>query len=266
MICVKISRSDNPPRIWWCPTGPLTFLPLHAAGTYQSNEPGSQVWDFVTSSYTPTLTALLETSHITTLDEFKLLAIAQPTAQGHNPIPNTTKELIQIRKQAANLQVESLEGADATVKRVMQGMKESTWIHLACHGTQNADTPTTSALILHDGRLELSQIVQTPLPRADFAFLSACQTATGDKRLSDEAVHLAAGMLLVGYRGVIATTWSIKDDDAPFIADEVYSYLFKDQRPDRTKAAHALHHAVQKLRRDKGLPFLSWVPFIHVGM
>ncbi|KAJ6529941.1 hypothetical protein DFH09DRAFT_934658, partial [Mycena vulgaris] len=41
--------------------------------------------------------------------------------------------------------------------------------------------------------------------------LSACQTARGAKGLQEESVHLAAGMLLAGYRGVIATMWSIMD-------------------------------------------------------
>jgi CHAT domain-containing protein len=266
--CLQISRTDDPPRIWWCATGPLAFLPLHAAGAYESEEPGSRIWDFVTSSYTPTLTALLNTPRADkpTPTEFKLLCIAQETTQGHSSLPNATEELIRIRRRAANLRVESLEGTEATVDRVIQGMKECSWLHLACHGTQDADNPTSSGLLLHKGRLELSQIMHTPLPHAELAFLAACKTATGEKRLSEEAVHLAAGMLLAGYRGVIATTWSIKDDDAPFVADEVYAYLFKGQRPDPKRAAHALHHAVHKLRKDKGVPFLSWVPFIHVGI
>jgi tetratricopeptide (TPR) repeat protein len=264
----QISRTDDPPRIWWCATGPLAFLPLHAAGVYENDQPGSRICDFVTSSYTPTLTALLEAPHAdtSTVARFKLLSIAQPATPGHSPLPNTTEELIRIRRRAAKLSVKSLEGPEATVDRVIQGMKECSWLHLACHGTQDADNPTKSGLLLQDGRLELSRITHTPLPHAELAFLSACQTATGVKRLSEEAVHLAAGMLLAGYRGVIATTWSIMDNDAPFVADEVYAYLFKDERPDPKRAAHALHHAVQKLRKDKGVSFLSWVPFIHVGI
>ncbi|KAF8597919.1 hypothetical protein BDV93DRAFT_512982 [Ceratobasidium sp. AG-I] len=37
-----------------------------------------------------------------------------------------------------------------------------------------------------------------------------------------ECVHLAAGMLIAGYPSVIATMWSISDDDAPSVADKVY--------------------------------------------
>ena len=48
--------------------------------------------------------------------------------------------------------------------------------------------------------------------------LSACQKSTGDGRLSEEAVHLAAGMLAASYRGVIATMWSVRDRYASELA------------------------------------------------
>ncbi|MEW2466144.1 hypothetical protein AB0919_14110 [Streptomyces sp. NPDC046994] len=53
------------PRLWWCPTGLLTLLPLHAAGIPDSgagtaDAAGDCVQDRVTPSYTPTLRALLD--------------------------------------------------------------------------------------------------------------------------------------------------------------------------------------------------------------
>ncbi|KAK0493976.1 hypothetical protein EDD18DRAFT_1402949 [Armillaria luteobubalina] len=52
--------STNLPRLWWCPTGPLAFLPVHAARDYCTNEQGTKLSDYVISSYTPTLTILLD--------------------------------------------------------------------------------------------------------------------------------------------------------------------------------------------------------------
>jgi CHAT domain-containing protein len=155
-------------------------------------------------------------------------------------------------------------GENATVERVRQEMAQSNWIHLACHGKQNSDNPMESGFLLHDRMLKLSEIIEMSLPKADFAFLSACQTAMGDERVADESVHLAAGMLLSGCRGVIATTWSIRDEDAPKIAEDVYGRIFKDGKPNRKEAAYALHEAVKRLR-DSGAKFTSWVPFIHIG-
>jgi hypothetical protein len=51
-------------------------------------------------------------------------------------------------------------------------------------------------------------LAKMSLPKADFAFLSACQTVMGDEKVAEESV----------WDVVIATTWSIRDDDAPKIA------------------------------------------------
>jgi CHAT domain-containing protein len=177
---------------------------------------------------------------------------------------------MQIEQLGASLHVHSLLGDLATVESVMEGMEKHSWVHLACHAVQDISEPTRSAFCLQDGHLTLSKIVTKSFPHADLAFLSACQTATGDENLSEEAVHLAAGMMAAGYKSVIATMWSIMDDDAPLVAAEVYSHLVRGSEPDSTRAAHALHHAVQRLREHlekSGKPsFRSWVPFIHVGM
>jgi CHAT domain-containing protein len=149
----------------------------------------------------------------------------------------------------------------------MKEMKDSNWVHLACHGAQRQDEPTKSALILQDGHLTLEEIIKLDLPRAEFAYLSACQTTTGEEKLSDEAVHIAGGMLLAGYRGVVATMWSIQDDLAPEVADEFYRRIMEgERRPDNRKAAEALHFAVQKLRRRGDVPLTSWIPFVHLGV
>lgn len=123
-----------------------------------------------------------------------------------------------------------------------------------------------SGFLLHDNKiLELSEIVKQPLPKADFAFLSACQTAMGDEKVAEESVHLAAGMLLSGCRGVIATMWSIQDEDAPKITKGVYGMIPKGGQPDRKGAALALHEAVKCLRDNSDSDYVSWVPFIRIG-
>ena len=184
---------------------------------------------------------------------------------GQNPLPGTVKELERIRHHVGELPIEVLADSDASVESVVAGMMRNSWVHLACHGTQQTGDPTQSALILHGGHLQLARIIQLRLIHARFAFLSACQTASGDPELEEEAVHLAAGMLLAGYRGVVATSWSIQDEDAPVIADEVYAEILRDANPDPSKAARALQKAVHNRRR-RGASPLSWAPFIHFGI
>jgi CHAT domain-containing protein len=193
--------------------------------------------------------------------------VIQPSAPGTSYIPSTKEELENIRRNLADRTHVVLEGVEGTKKQVMRGMEECHWVHLACHGVQKPEEPTKSALILQDGHLTLEEIIKLNLPKAEFAFLSACQTTTGDESLSEEAVHIAGGMLLAGYRGVVATMWSIKDDLAPEVTDEFYSHIMKDEeRPDSRKAAEALHLAVQKLQKKAGISLTDWIPFVHLGL
>jgi CHAT domain-containing protein len=223
----------------------------------------------MTSSYTPTLTTLLELYQNSQMMFQGLLAVAQPCTPGQSMLPNARKELANIEFADACLQTHTLSAEQATVDIVVAEMKRHSWVHLACHATQDAGEPTQSAFLLHDGRLALSRLITESFPYADFAFLSACQTAAGDSKLSEEAVHLAAGMLSSGYRSVIATMWSIQDLHAPLVASEVYHHLVHNSLLNSTSAAHALHHAVKHLRGqlgESGHEFVSWVPYIHVGI
>ncbi|KAF8159786.1 hypothetical protein B0H34DRAFT_807283 [Crassisporium funariophilum] len=59
----KLPHPDSDPsRIRWCATGPLAFLPMHAAGLYAPDAEGQRniLSDLAISSYTPTVTVLLE--------------------------------------------------------------------------------------------------------------------------------------------------------------------------------------------------------------
>ena len=70
--------------------------------------------------------------------------------------------------------------------------------------------PLDSALLLQDGQLKVSQMMQESMTNASLAFLSACETAMGDENLPDEAIHLGSTLLFVGFRGVIATMWWVE--------------------------------------------------------
>lgn len=196
-----------------------------------------------------------------------LLTIGQKSTLGMPPLPGTELELTRIHEQSQGHRVTKLDGDSATPTAVLTGMEEHSWVHLACHAKQDIANPMQSAFYLHGGTLDLATIIQKQIKNADLAFLSACQTATGDKSLSDEAVHLAAGMLVAGYRTVIATMWSIGDADAPVIAEKVYEYLLEGETPDARRAAVAVHKATECLREKVGLKaFAKWVPYIHIGL
>ncbi|KAJ6562314.1 CHAT domain-containing protein [Mycena capillaripes] len=275
-----LTESKNPPRVWWCPTGPFSFLPIHAAGVYEEDKEIS-VCDYVISSYAPTLGTLLRPPPTTT--QFKMTAIIQPAAVDLPGLRYTKDELSRIEERIPKQWLTSLgRTSQTTVDQALFHLQQSSVVHFACHGIQDSTNPLESGLLLADGRLKVSQIMgstsgsptETPLQRRmSLAFLSACETAKGDNELPDEAMHLAAGLLFTGFRGVVATM-TMADADGPKIADDFYAHLFSPCDaasdppilPDLTKAAEALHFAVGNLRKEPGISLRRWVPFVHYGL
>ena len=77
--------------------------------------------------------------------------------------------------------------------------------------------------------------------------------------------------MAVGFKGVIATMWSIYDADAPSIVEAYYKKLLELRASGtvplgHTGAAYALHYAMGCLRDEVGEDrFERWVPFVHFG-
>ncbi|KAJ7242667.1 CHAT domain-containing protein [Mycena rebaudengoi] len=274
---LHLTKSDSPPRLWWCPTGPFAFVPIHAAGIYTELQTDC-VSDYVVSSYTPTLTALLNPpAHAETV---KATVVVEPHAPNCSPLPGTEEESGNIERRIPSQTLTVLRSP--TRDEVTPHLQDSSIVHFACHGIQDLKNPLDSGLMVADGCLKVSHIMRRPdngeREKTEnvmkLAFLSACETAKGDEKTPDESMHLAATLLFAGFRGVVATMWSMNDEDGPQIADTFYEHLFRGcdlganppALPDLTKAAEALHFAVKKLRKESGMSFKRWVPFVHYGL
>ena len=197
-------KSDNPPILRWCPTGPFVFIPIHAAGIYKT-ETLESAFDYVVSSYMPTLGSGI--SDITPSTEpFKILAVIQPTTPDQKPLPFADVELQRIRSCAPKDSLVTL--LNGSINDVISQLPATSIAHFACHG-QTELNPLESALILEDGPLTVSQFIQQQqsILKASLAFLSACETAMGDENLPDEVIHLGSALLFAGFREVIATMW-----------------------------------------------------------
>jgi hypothetical protein len=216
-----------------------------------------------------------------------MMVVIESQTPGQKSLPCTLDELRNIEVHVPDKELIKL--VPGSVKNVMSNLLTTSIVHFACHGQQNTQNPLESALLLQDGPLCVSQIMQQPMSNASLAFLSACETAMGDENLPDEVIHLGATLLFAGFRGVVATMWlvdycvnlgdsvliilrSIADPDGPKVADTFYANIFTSNnlsangrsRPDTTQASRALHLAVAKLRSEN-VSFVRWVPFIHLG-
>ncbi len=252
-------------RLWWCPTGLLTLLPLHGAGYHQARD-GRTVLDRVISSYTPTLRALAEARKprpAVSPDAGRLLFVGVPEA------PDQLQMVEDVAREQDFLAghfpggLTVLSGRDATVAAVQAAMTGHRWVHLSCHGYQDLRDPSAAGLELSDGTLTITRLSGARYS-GELAFLSACRTAAGGIDLPDEAITLAAALNYTGYRHVLATLWSVDPAIAADTTAAVYAELITDSGLDPGRSAIALHQAVRALR-DARCPLGEWLPFTHTG-
>ncbi|WP_051826821.1 CHAT domain-containing protein [Kitasatospora aureofaciens] len=247
------------PRLWWCPTGMLSFLPLHAAGTYSARTPHG-VADYVVSSYTSTLNALHASStrppHSRT-DAPSLLVVATPEVAGQRPLTRADEDAGALAQLFPGASV--LSGPQATREAVLRELTTHSWAHFACHASRDRWGRAANRLLVDDGELSIHDIAALTVD-AELAFLAACGTAAGALFLADEAQHIASAFQLAGYRQVIATLWKVTDDDASEVTMALYRQLRAGVPP-----AEAVHSVTRSLRdRYPRSPWL-WAPYLHVG-
>jgi CHAT domain len=261
------------PRIWWCPSGLLSFLPLHAAGYHGGRFAGRRdtVLDRVVSSYTATVRALVYSRRPVTptaVPAGQVLVVAMEQTPDADDLPAATEEAALLAEKfgrQAKILNDANEAALATPGSVLNAMPDYPWAHFACHADVNLRDPSASHLLLHDRDvLTVLDINRLRLEGADLAYLSACSTAMTGGTLPDEAINLASAFQLAGYRRVIATLWPVDDDVAASLAHSFYDNL--GAAKTAATAALALHHAV-RLSRDRYPKKPSmWAAHVHSGI
>jgi tetratricopeptide (TPR) repeat protein len=204
------------PRLHWCPTGDFALLPIHAAGIYDGpKDTRICCSDYVVSSYTPTLSALLNAQSKapqTAPSHLDMLAVGED-ARALPAMPRlrfVERELATVEDTAKaskrDCSVDTIPH-HATVDGVTARIQTAHFVHLACHGTQDQTSALNSGFHLSDKKLTISGLMDLNLDKAWFAYLSACETAKSDAQQPDQVVHVASAMLHAGFKSVVATMW-----------------------------------------------------------
>ena len=263
-------REESWKRVWWCPIGPLAYLPLHAAGhhadTLSAATPNPRtVMDRVISSYTATVRSLAAGRAGTggPRDAGSAVVVAVPDAPGADPLPGAAREA---RLLGALLKpVDVLP--DPTRESVLDALPRHTVAHFACHGATNWADPASSHLVLRDREKPLTVADVSSLSLgAGLAYLSACSTTVPNPELADEAVHVTGAFHLAGYRHVVGTLWSADDTAAVETAELFYAGLLQPRgRLAVDRSAFALHQATRAMRARHPRDPSFWAGYTHTG-
>ena len=127
--------------------------------------------------------------------------------------------------------------------------------HFSCHGSYDQFTPIESSLLL-ETKLSIRAITDHGVAPW-LVNLSACETAVPDFRASEQLISFPTAFLLGGAAHVLASLWSVIDEDAIEVNRVCYQELAQGAHP-----AEALRTAVLSLRAEH--PF-RWGLFSHHG-
>jgi CHAT domain-containing protein len=141
-------------------------------------------------------------------------------------------------RAAASLRTHAtvLTGASATAEATLAAIDGAKLAHIACHGRFRADSPLFSSLELVDGPLNVHELQR--LRRApEMVVLSACDLATSELHPGDELLGLAAALLGLGTRTVIASVVPVPDDGAKHLMLDFHRRLVAGAAPATALAA-----------------------------
>jgi CHAT domain-containing protein len=188
--------------------------------------------------------------------------------QGFAPLLNVPDELAQIK--SAGLANQSLLNQQFTRSKLKQEIVDFRFpiVHLATHAQFSSNIDETF-ILSWDGRINVKQLdsllrddsleQQRPI---ELLVLSACETASGDKRAT---LGLAGVAIRAGARSTLATLWSVVDDSTAKTMSAFYRQLEQSKQIQINKA-EALRQAQLTLIKDKqyGHPHF-WAPFVLIG-
>lgn len=185
--------------------------------------------------------------------------------QGFAPLPAVDTEVNQI---AATLPTTQLLNQTFTTERLKNTLNDVPFsvVHLATHGQFSSKAEDTF-LVTWDGRINVQDLDALLQPRIrdqsqslELLVLSACQTATGDKRA---ALGLAGIALRSGARSTLATLWQVNDESTATLMVEFYQQLAEN--PGMTKADALRTAQLRLLKHPQYQQPFYWAPFVLVG-
>ncbi|MFD5985322.1 CHAT domain-containing protein [Streptomyces cyaneofuscatus] len=262
------------PRVWWCATGPLSGMPLHAASLLpdparpaDTSTVTDSVIDRVVSSYAPTLSVPAYSRDTTLGNAPKVLAVGLKNTPGEAKLAGAHLEVDAVCRWAPD--ATRLKGEEASRAAVLAGLRTHDWVHFAGHAAQDSSADDNGHLICHDhaaeGPLTTADIADAQAASRSFlAYLAACDTARGRANLTDQAMHLAGGVQSAGFAHVVASFWPLQSTTSLLMTKTFYTYL--EGRPvSHDTVARAADHAARAARESSPGRPSWWTSFHHMG-
>lgn len=194
-----------------------------------------------------------------------LVAGVTEPRHGFSALPNVKNELDEIHSEVTGQVLFNQQFTSQALQNQIHSLPFPV-VHLATHG-QFSSKPEKTFIIAWDSPIlvkDLSNFLQSrdqtqPNNAIELLVLSACQTATGDKRA---ALGLAGVAVRAGARSTLASLWSVNDESTALVMIQFYQELTNNQL---TKA-EALRQAQLALLKNPSYRHpMFWAPYVLLG-
>ena len=193
-----------------------------------------------------------------------LLGGLSEARQGFSALPAVALEVNQIESQIPAQVLLDQTFTSITLQSQLNAAPFPV-IHLATHGQFSSKAEDTF-ILTWDDRINVKELdtllrsrEQGDLNPIELLVLSACQTATGDRRA---ALGLAGLAVRSGARSTLATLWSVNDRSTASLMVEFYREL---GQPGVTKAQAVRNAQLTLLKQPQYEHPYYWAPFILLG-
>lgn len=230
------------------PHDSLHYLPFHAL--YTGNQ---YLIETVEVSYLPGASFVGATDTETKGEGALVMSHSQ-----HGYLTSVTNESHTVSQ---HLNTTPLQESAATRAAFQELAPTRNVIHLATHGTFNADNPLFSGLVMQDGALTTLDIFNMQFA-ASLVTLSACQTGRTRIGGGDELFGLMRAFLATGASSLILTLWRVEDSITSTIMDRFYALLSEGH-----SKGSALRTAICDSQKtgDQSIHPYFWAPFFLIG-
>lgn len=244
--------------IVFVPDGSLRNIPLSALHDGQK---------YLIENYSVAFTPGLQLLTPRPLKQIELKTIAvglTESRQGFAPLDYVDSELDTIKQTVDGVVIVNQDFTSEALKKEIE-YSDYPIIHIATHGQFSSSLEDTF-LLAWNSKLNINQldsILRTrnlrPENAIELLVLSACETATGDKRA---ALGLSGMAVRAGARSTLGTLWSVNDQATTKLMGNFYHEL-SEKHPSK---ANAVRQAQLSLLHSRGYehPFY-WAPYLLLG-
>lgn len=195
----------------------------------------------------------------------ELVAFADPQYGDRDP---ALPSLVWTREEASRIadhfkgRVLTFVGNAATEAQAKAVGTAVPYLHFACHGLLDEDSPLDSGLALstpsvpstgEDGRLQAWEIFEQVRLDTSLVVLSACNSGLGKEMGGEGLVGLTRAFQFAGASSVMASLWSISDEVTADLMDSFYGHLESGRNKDEALQAAQVEliHCVRGGREGK---------------